>query len=232
MLSRHFVKPSSKLNSLRTIKSFVRRSGRITNSQRKAWNHYWSYYGIDIENDPNEFIELFNDTKKRIVLEIGFGDGDNLIATAINEPSSTVIGIEVYRSGIGHCLINAKKNNLKNLKIIYFDAVEVLNQYVPNNSVDAINIFFPDPWPKKRHRKRRLISDAFVLLLKSKLTNRGLVHICTDWPDYNEEISELFKHIKSFEAVENILKRTQTKYERKAIALGHAIYESAYRLVL
>tara|TARA_B100000959_G_scaffold9007_1_gene9045 strand:+ start:2057 stop:2542 length:486 start_codon:yes stop_codon:yes gene_type:complete len=160
------VKPSSKLNSLRTIKSFVRRSGRITNSQRKAWNHYWSYYGIDIENDPNEFIELFNDTKKRIVLEIGFGDGDNLIATAINEPSSTVIGIEVYRSGIGHCLINAKKNNLKNLKIIYFDAVEVLNQYVPNNSVDAINIFFPDPWPKKRHRKRRLISDAFVLLLQ------------------------------------------------------------------
>ncbi len=232
MLSRHFVKPSSKLNSLRTIKSFVRRSGRITNSQRKAWNHYWSYYDIDIENDPNEFIELFNDTKKRIVLEIGFGDGDNLIATAINEPSSTVIGIEVYRSGIGHCLINAKKNNLKNLKIIYFDAVEVLNQYVPNNSVDAINIFFPDPWPKKRHRKRRLISDAFVLLLKSKLTNHGLVHICTDWPDYNEEILGLFKHIKGFEPVKNILKRTQTKYERKAIALGHAIYESAYRLVL
>jgi len=232
MLSRHFVKPSSKLNSLRTIKSFVRRSGRITNSQRKAWNHYWSYYGIDIENDPNEFIELFNDTKKRIVLEIGFGDGDNLIATAINEPSSTVIGIEVYRSGIGHCLINAKKNNLKNLKIIYFDAVEVLNQYVPNNSVDAINIFFPDPWPKKRHRKRRLISDVFVLLLKSKLTNHGLVHICTDWPDYNEEILGLFKHIKGFEPVKNILKRTQTKYERKAIALGHAIYESAYRLVL
>jgi tRNA (guanine-N7-)-methyltransferase len=226
------VKPSSKLNSLRTIKSFVRRSGRITNSQRKAWNHYWSYYGIDIENDPNEFIELFNDTKKRIVLEIGFGDGDNLIATAINEPSSTVIGIEVYRSGIGHCLINAKKNNLKNLKIIYFDAVEVLNQYVPNNSVDAINIFFPDPWPKKRHRKRRLISDVFVLLLKSKLTNHGLVHICTDWPDYNEEILGLFKHIKGFEPVKNILKRTQTKYERKAIALGHAIYESAYRLVL
>jgi tRNA (guanine-N7-)-methyltransferase len=226
------VKPSSKLNSLRTIKSFVRRSGRITNSQRKAWNHYWSYYGIDIENDPNEFIELFNDTKKRIVLEIGFGDGDNLIATAINEPSSTVIGIEVYRSGIGHCLINAKKNNLKNLKIIYFDAVEVLNQYVPNNSVDAINIFFPDPWPKKRHRKRRLISDAFVLLLKSKLTNHGLVHICTDWPDYNEEILGLFKHIKGFEPVKNILKRTQTKYERKAIALGNVIYESAYRLVL
>ncbi len=226
------MKPSSKPNSLRTIKSYVRRSGRITDSQRKAWNNYWPCYGIDIENDPNEFIELFNDTKKRIVLEIGFGDGDNLIATAINEPSSTVIGIEVYRSGIGHCLINAKKNNLKNLKIIYFDAVEVLNQYVPNNSVDAINIFFPDPWPKKRHQKRRLISDTFVLLLKSKLTNRGLVHICTDWPDYNEEILGLFKHIKGFEPVKNILKRTQTKYERKAIALGHAIYESAYRLVL
>ena len=226
------MKPSSKLNSLRTIKSFVRRSGRITDSQRKAWNNYWSCYGIDIDNSPNGLMELFKDTKKRIVLEIGFGDGDNLIATAINETSANVIGIEVYRSGIGHCLINAKKNNLKNLKIIYFDAVEVLNQYMPNNSIDVINIFFPDPWPKKRHQKRRLISDTFVLLLKSKLTNRGLVHICTDWPDYNEEILRLFKHIKGFKPVENIPERAQTKYERKAMALGHAIYESAYRLVL
>ena len=226
------MKPSSKLNSLRTIKSYVRRSGRITKSQRKAWNNYWHCYGIDVENDPNGLVELFKDTKKRVVLEVGFGDGDNLIATAINEPSSNVIGIEVYRSGIGHCLINAKKNNLKNLKIIYFDAVELLNQYIPNNSVDAINIFFPDPWPKKRHRKRRLISETFVLLLKSKLTNRGLVHICTDWPDYNEDIRKLFKHIKSFKPVENIPERTQTKYEKKAMALGHVIYESAYRLVL
>jgi len=226
------VKPSSKLNSLRTIKSYVRRSGRITDSQRKAWNNYWPCYGIDIENDPNRLVELFKDTKKRVVLEIGFGDGDNLIATAINEISSNVIGIEVYRSGIGHCLINAKKNNLKNLKIICFDAVEVLNQHIPNNSIDTVNIFFPDPWPKKRHRKRRLISETFVLLLKSKLTNHGLVHICTDWPDYNEDIRKLFKHIKSFKPVENIPERTQTKYEKKAMALEHVIYESAYRLVL
>jgi|TARA_B100000959_G_scaffold103814_1_gene109479 tRNA (guanine-N7-)-methyltransferase len=177
-------------------------------------------------------VELFKDTKKRVVLEIGFGDGDNLIATAINETSSNVIGIEVYRSGIGHCLINAKKNNLKNLKIICFDAVEVLNQHIPNNSIDTVNIFFPDPWPKKRHRKRRLISETFVLLLKSKLTNHGLVHICTDWPDYNEDIRKLFKHIKNFKPVENIPERTQTKYEKKAMALEHVIYESAYRLVL
>ena len=226
------MKPSSKLNSLRTIKSYVRRSGRITDSQHKAWNNYWHCYGIDVENDPNGLVELFKDTKKRVVLEIGFGDGDNLIATAINETSSNVIGIEVYRSGIGHCLINAKKNNLKNLKIICFDAVEVLNQHIPNNSIDTVNIFFPDPWPKKRHRKRRLISETFVLLLKSKLTNHGLVHICTDWPDYNEDIRKLFKHIKSFKPVENIPERTQTKYEKKAMALGHVIYESAYRLVL
>ena len=226
------MKPSSKLNSLRTIKSYVRRSGRITDSQRKAWNNYWHCYGIDVENDPNGLVELFKDTKKRVVLEVGFGDGDNLIATAINEPSSNVIGIEVYRSGIGHCLINTKKNNLKNLKIICFDAVEVLNQHIPNNSIDTVNIFFPDPWPKKRHRKRRLISETFVLLLKSKLTSRGLVHICTDWPDYNEDIRKLFKHIKNFKPVENIPERTQTKYEKKAIALGNVIYESAYRLVL
>ena len=92
--------------------------------------------------------------------------------------------------------------------------------------------FFRDPWPKKRHRKRRLISETFVLLLKSKLTNHGLVHICTDWPDYNEDIRELFKQIKNFKPVENIPERTQTKYEKKAMALGHVIYESAYRLVL
>ena len=226
------MKPSSKLNSLRTIKSFVRRSGRITDSQRKAWNNYWPCYGIDIENDPNGLGKLFKGAKKRIVLEIGFGDGDNLIATAINEPSSNVIGIEVYHSGIGHCLINANKNNLKNLTIICFDAVEILNQYIPNSSIDTVNIFFPDPWPKKRHRKRRLISEKFVLLLESKLTNLGLVHICTDWPDYDEDIRKLFKHIKSFKLVENIPERTQTKYEKKAMNLGQAIYESAYRLVL
>ena len=226
------MKPSSKPNSLRTIKSYVRRSGRITDSQRKAWNNYWPCYGIDIENDPNRLVELFKDTKKRVVLEVGFGDGDNLIATAINEPSSNVIGIEVYHSGIGHCLINANKNNLKNLTIICFDAVEILNQYIPNSSIDTVNIFFPDPWPKKRHRKRRLISEKFVLLLESKLTNLGLVHICTDWPDYDEDIRKLFKHIKSFKLVENIPERTQTKYEKKAITLGHVIYESAYRLVL
>ena len=226
------MKLSSKSKSLRTIRSFVRRSGRITVAQKKAWDKYWAVYGINPEAGPLDLSTLFQNNNQRFILEIGFGNGENLVDCAKKDPNSNFIGIEVYPSGIGQCLINANKYDLKNLRLLCNDAVDVFNKQIANESLDVINIFFPDPWPKKRHRKRRLISDAFVLLLQSKLTNHGLVHICTDWPDYNEEILGLFKHIKGFEPVKNILKRTQTKYERKAIALGHAIYESAYRLVL
>ncbi|MEY8212575.1 MAG: tRNA (guanosine(46)-N7)-methyltransferase TrmB, partial [Gammaproteobacteria bacterium] len=163
------MKLSSKSKSLRTIRSFVRRSGRITVAQKKAWDKYWAVYGINPEAGPLDLSTLFQNNNQRFVLEIGFGNGENLVDCAKEDPNSNFTGIEVYPSGIGQCLINANKYDLKNLRLLCNDAVDVLHKQIANESFDVINIFFPDPWPKKRHHKRRLISEDFIVLIKSKL---------------------------------------------------------------
>jgi len=226
------VKLSSKSKSLRTIRSFVRRSGRITVAQKKAWDKYWTVYGINPEAGPLDLNTLFQNNNQRFILEIGFGNGENLVDCAKKDPNSNFIGIEVYPSGIGQCLINANKYDLKNLRLLCNDAVDVFNKQIANESLDVINIFFPDPWPKKRHHKRRLISEDFIVLIKSKLRQNGLVHICTDWADYGRDISALFESMKEFKPLEKFPKRLHTKFEKKGLASGHSIYEFAFQLVL
>ena len=226
------MKLSSKSKSLRTIRSFVRRSGRITVAQKKAWDKYWTVYGINPEAGPLDLSTLFQNNNQRFILEIGFGNGENLVDCAKKDPNSNFIGIEVYPSGIGQCLINANKYDLKNLRLLCNDAVDVFNKQIANESLDVINIFFPDPWPKKRHHKRRLISEDFIVLIKSKLRQNGLVHICTDWADYGRDISALFESMKEFKPLEKFPKRLHTKFEKKGLASGHSIYEFAFQLVL
>ena len=226
------MKLSSKSKSLRTIRSFVRRSGRITVAQKKAWDKYWAVYGINPEAGPLDLSTLFQNNNQRFILEIGFGNGENLVDCAKKDPNSNFIGIEVYPSGIGQCLINANKYDLKNLRLLCNDAVDVFNKQIANESLDVINIFFPDPWPKKRHHKRRLISEDFIVLIKSKLRQNGLVHICTDWADYGHDINALFESNKEFKLLETFPKRLQTKFEKKGLAIGHSIYEFAFQLVL
>ena len=226
------MKLSSKSKSLRTIRSFVRRSGRITVAQKKAWDKYWAVYGINPEAGPLDLSTLFQNNNQRFILEIGFGNGENLVDCAKKDPNSNFIGIEVYPSGIGQCLINANKYDLKNLRLLCNDAVDVFNKQIANESLDVINIFFPDPWPKKRHHKRRLISEDFIVLIKSKLRQNGLVHICTDWADYGRDISALFESMKEFKPLEKFPKRLHTKFEKKGLAIGHSIYEFAFQLVL
>ena len=226
------MKLSSKSKSLRTIRSFVRRSGRITVAQKKAWDKYWAIYGINPEAGPLDLSTLFQNNNQRFILEIGFGNGENLVDCAKKDPNSNFIGIEVYPSGIGQCLINANKCDLKNLRLLCNDAVDVLHKQIANESFDVINIFFPDPWPKKRHHKRRLISEDFIVLIKSKLKQNGLVHICTDWAAYGHDISALFESNKEFKLLETFPKRLQTKFEKKGLAIGHSIYEFAFQLVL
>ena len=226
------MKLSSKSKSLRTIRSFVRRSGRITVAQKKAWDKYWAVYGINPEAGPLDLSTLFQNNNQRFILEIGFGNGENLVECAKKDPNSNFIGIEVYPSGIGQCLINANKYDLKNLRLLCNDAVDVFNKQIANESLDVINIFFPDPWPKKRHHKRRLISEDFIVLIKSKLRQNGLVHICTDWADYGRDISALFESMKEFKPLEKFPKRLHTKFEKKGLACGHSIYEFAFQLVL
>ena len=226
------MKLSSKSKSLRTIRSFVRRSGRITVAQKKAWDKYWAVYGINPEAGLLDLSTLFQNNNQRFILEIGFGNGENLVDCAKKDPNSNFIGIEVYPSGIGQCLINANKYDLKNLRLLCNDAVDVFNKQIANESLDVINIFFPDPWPKKRHHKRRLISEDFIVLIKSKLRQNGLVHICTDWAAYGHDISALFESNKEFKLLETFPKRLQTKFEKKGLAIGHSIYEFAFQLVL
>ena len=226
------MKLSSKSKSLRTIRSFVRRSGRITVAQKNAWDKYWAVYGINPETGPLDLSTLFQNNNQRFILEIGFGNGENLVDCAKKDPNSNFIGIEVYPSGIGQCLINANKYDLKNLRLLCNDAVDVFNKQIANESLDVINIFFPDPWPKKRHHKRRLISEDFIVLIKSKLRQNGLVHICTDWADYGRDISALFESMKEFKPLEKFPKRLHTKFEKKGLASGHSIYEFAFQLVL
>ena len=226
------MKLSSKSKSLRTIRSFVRRSGRITVAQKKAWDKYWAVYGINPEASLLDLSTLFQNNNQRFILEIGFGNGENLVDCAKKDPNSNFIGIEVYPSGIGQCLINANKYDLKNLRLLCNDAVDVFNKQIANESLDVINIFFPDPWPKKRHHKRRLISEDFIVLIKSKLRQNGLVHICTDWADYGRDISALFESMKEFKPLDKFPKRLHTKFEKKGLANGHSIYEFAFQFVL
>ena len=225
------MKLSSKPKPLRTIRSFVRRSGRITEAQKHAWEKHWVPYGIESGAEILDLSVLFENKNQRFVLEIGFGNGENLIDCAKNDPHSNFAGIEVYHSGIGQCLIDANKYSLKNLRLFCDDAVDVLNKQIANESFDMINIFFPDPWPKKRHHKRRLITKDFISLIESKLKPNAIVHICTDWDDYAFNIKTLFNSMEEFKLLEKLPRRLQTKFEKKGLALGHSIHEFAFQLL-
>ncbi|MGB5449120.1 MAG: tRNA (guanosine(46)-N7)-methyltransferase TrmB, partial [Woeseiaceae bacterium] len=145
----------------RTIRSFVRRAGRLTPSQQRALLELWPSYGVDFIAEPLDFDGLFG-RHAPIVLEIGFGNGDSLVQQALENPEINFLGIEVHEPGVGHCLLKAHEAGLSNLKLIKQDAIEVLSHQVPSDSLQRVNIYFPDPWPKKRHHKRRMIQPAFL----------------------------------------------------------------------
>jgi tRNA (guanine-N7-)-methyltransferase len=217
------------MDSLGGNKSYVLRKGRITTAQKKAVELFWHEYGVeDIKSSIN--LNSFFSKKKKIALEIGFGSGENLIYLAENLRDISFVGIEVYDSGIGSLINKAKQKELKNLKIIREDAEEVLGTF-EKETFEFILLFFPDPWPKKRHHKRRLISEDFISLIESKLKPNGLVHVCTDWADYAHDIHALFKSMEEFKSLEKLPRRIQTKFEKKGLALGHSIYEFAFRLL-
>ncbi|MDX1516770.1 MAG: tRNA (guanosine(46)-N7)-methyltransferase TrmB, partial [Woeseiaceae bacterium] len=140
----------------RRIRSFVRRGGRLTRSQQRAMQALWPVFGVDAGDAPLDFDRLFGREAPR-VLEIGFGNGDTLVALAASDPDRDYLGIEVHEPGVGHCLIRIRETGINNLRLIIQDALEVLRQRVPAASVDRVNLYFPDPWPKKRHHKRRIV---------------------------------------------------------------------------
>ncbi|MEC7860477.1 MAG: tRNA (guanosine(46)-N7)-methyltransferase TrmB, partial [Pseudomonadota bacterium] len=177
---------------MRTIRSFVKRKGRITPGQNFAIKELWPKYGIDYSDNILNLNALF-DNNFPVHMEIGFGDGDLLVSQACSNININFLGIEVHEPGIGHCLLQIEKNNLDNIKIMSQDAIDVITFQIQDKSLHQVSLYFPDPWPKKRHHKRRLFQRKFRDLIHNKLVKGGTFCIATDWKNYAEHIDLIIK---------------------------------------
>ncbi len=213
------------------IRSFVRRAGRLTSAQTRALEELWPLYGIDYSNETLDLDEVFGRCAPR-TLEIGFGNGELLATLAARQPETDFLGIEVHEPGVGHCLLEIEKHELSNVRLLRHDAIEVLNRQITDAALNQVNLFFPDPWPKKRHHKRRIVQPAFLHLLSRKIKPGGCFHVATDWMNYAEHIEATVDTDASFEHITNdALQRPETKFELRGKRLGHAIWERLYRRV-
>jgi tRNA (guanine-N7-)-methyltransferase len=218
----------------RTIRSFVRRQGKKTPAQHLAFETLWPHYGLSV-NNRLDFNAIFGRSAET-VLEIGFGNGGSLATMAANAPEKNFIGIEVYENGIGRLLASLQKMNLSNVRIIDQDAVEVLTNYIPDGCLQTVQIFFADPWPKKRHHKRRLIQDPFVALVAKKLKNHGILHLATDWMDYAYQMMDVLSNSDCFQNMAGQGQfaprpafRPLTKYEQRGLRLGHQTWDLLFQ---
>lgn len=201
----------------------------MTPAQKDAIERLWPRYGVDFEPAPANLDALFGRRARR-VLEIGFGDGESLLAQAAAHPDADFIGIEVHLPGVGHCLLRAEALGLDNLRVVCHDAVLVLERQIPPRSIDRVNLYFPDPWPKKRHHKRRLVTAGFLGLVATRLADGGSLRIATDWDDYAEQIDDAVAacgayavHTRREHRGDRPLDRPGTRFERRAMGLGHVI---------
>ncbi len=217
------------INHERTIRSFVRRTGRLTPSQQRALEELWPDVGIDYTAEPVDFQSIFGRVAP-VILEIGFGNGDTLVQQAVENVDENFVGIEVHRPGVGHCLLKARDAGVKNLRLLMHDAIEVLTHQIPLESLSRVNLYFPDPWPKKRHHKRRIVQNDFLNLIADRLHDGGTLHIATDWRDYAEHIDLLLSQSDRFTCTdrrehdgEQPLDRPRTKFERRGVKKGHRI---------
>ena len=217
------------ISKIRPIRSYVLRQGRLTKHQAEGIKSLSPLHAISFGDNILNWDAIFNNQGKRII-EIGFGMGHTTAEIAETLSDSNFIAIDVHSPGVGNLLNKIKEKNLKNLKIIQHDAVEVLEKMTLDESIDAIHIFFPDPWHKKRHNKRRLIQEPFLELVSRKLKKDGYVHVATDWQDYAYWIIECFKKNKIYTSMNNDFSkkpsyRPKTKYEDRGINLGHQVWD-------
>jgi len=220
---------------LRTIHSFVKRQGRLTSGQEIALETQWAIYGIDYSEDVLDFEKLF-DRKAETVLEIGFGNGDSLWKMAQASPRLNFIGIEVHRPGVGHILRLIKESDCENLRVSNQDAIDVLQHQIPDHSLDRVQLFFPDPWHKKKHNKRRIVQQQFIQQLAKKLKPGGVFHLATDWKDYAQHMlttlndSDLFCNLSDDNTfVPKPETRPTTKFEKRGHRLGHDVWDLLFK---
>jgi len=219
----------------RTIRSFVTRSGRITEAQQRALAQLWPKYGIEFATGPLAARALYGRDAPR-TLEIGFGNGENLAALAQAHPERDFLGVEVHRPGIGRLLLALESRQLANVRVICHDAVEVLAQQIAPQWLQEMLIFFPDPWPKKRHHKRRLVQRDFAQLAAERLAVGGVLRVATDWQPYALEmlatlggVAQLQNLAADDAFVARPAERQPTRFERRGARLGHAVWDLAFR---
>ena len=208
----------------RPIRSFVLRQGRTTPAQGRALEQLYPKYGIAFSDQ-----KVASARNAPLVIEIGSGMGETTVEIAKGHPETDFIAIEVHGPGVGSLLNRIEAEKLANLRVIRHDAVEVLERMVPDGALAAIHLFFPDPWPKKRHHKRRLVQPAFASLVAGKLRGGGIVHAATDWPDYAEQIAAVFSANSSFVKSEGgFASRPATKFEKRGLRLGNPVRDLVF----
>ncbi len=214
---------------LRTVRSFVTRAGRLTGAQQRALIELWPRFGIDLGAGRLDLAVLFGNGRP-CTMEIGFGNGEHLAGRAQAEPERNFLGVEVYRPGIGSLLRAAAAAELRNVRVIAHDAVEVLGEQIAPDALDEVEILFPDPWPKKRHHKRRLIQAEFVRLVATRLAEGGRFRLATDWEPYAEQMRLVLDACPLLERGEaaGVTSRAPTRFERRGTGLGLTVHDLLY----
>ena len=219
----------------RPIRSYVLRQGRISNAQRRAHAELLPVYGVPFSPVPLDLDRLFGRPGAKI-LEIGFGMGETTAAIAQQHPDKDYLGVDVHTPGVGSLLARIAALHLANVRVIQHDAVEVVERMIAPAALEGVHIFFPDPWPKKRHHKRRLLQGLFVSLLASRMKSGAILHTCTDWEDY---AAQMLQVLSAEPALENTAAayakrpdtRPQTKFEQRGLGLGHRVWDLVFRKI-
>ncbi|MEO2267004.1 tRNA (guanosine(46)-N7)-methyltransferase TrmB [Pseudoalteromonas sp. YIC-656] len=222
---------------IRKVRSFVKREGRLTKGQAASLEKCWPTMGLEHKDGLLDFTKVFGNDND-VVLEIGFGMGKSLVEMAKNDPNTNFIGIEVHRPGVGACLMDADAQGITNLRVFEHDAVEVLADCIADSSLAKLQLFFPDPWHKKRHHKRRIVQPEFVENLRSKLKIGGVFHMATDWENYAEHMLEVMQSAEKFSnlsATNDYVPRPDarplTKFEQRGHRLGHGVWDLMFERV-
>lgn len=217
------------------IRSFVIRAGRMTDSQKNAFDCWWPDYGLSLFDGQLQLEKIF-DREAPVVLEVGFGMGDSLLAMAKAERDKNFIGIEVHPPGVGRLINLAGQENVKNLRVFMADAKDVMADCIPDNSITRFQLYFPDPWHKKKHHKRRIAQKEFVEIVGTKLMPRGVLHMATDWEHYAEHMMEVLCQSGAFENIAPEYQfspkpeyRPDTKFEKRGERLGHGVWDILFR---
>lgn len=216
---------------MRTIKSYVLRAGRMTVRQQQGWQEYYPRYSLPVDRGLWDFRKLFGNAAPTI-LEIGFGMGQSLAQMAQSQADTNFIGVEVHQAGVGALAADIAELELTNLRVVAFDAVAILRDCIADASLAGVQIYFPDPWPKKKHHKRRLIQPELVQLLVKKIKPGGTLHCATDWEEYAEYMLQVLKQVSSLKNTSFIdtyvprpNSRPLTKFEQRGQRLGHGIWD-------